>query len=182
MERYVSFCSQDHLHIRGEYIDLLKLRPVNLGSPPHTWRIQTATTHKAAKPGITSTYVENTHLHLVHIQLTWDHLHIRGEYLKELSPNLLRWGSPPHTWRIHSDMFLPQSMTRITSTYVENTYCQSLVNRSHQDHLHIRGEYWWGCFAASEIQDHLHIRGEYLSFSANILVSVGSPPHTWRIQ
>ena len=51
---------------------------------------------------------------------------------------------------------------RITSTYVENTYTMGPRKTSHQDHLHIRGEY--------AIISRLY---------ANLL---GSPPHTWRIQ
>ena len=72
--------------------------------------------------------------------------------------------------------------TRITSTYVENTYKLKLEFAPLQDHLHIRGEYSIYFLIAlvairitstyventpsahnqfRYIKDHLHIRGEY---------------------
>ena len=51
---------QDHLHIRGEY-GLSKIQfNHNLGSSPHTWRIQNAMTVHIDGLRIISTYVENT--------------------------------------------------------------------------------------------------------------------------
>ena len=132
-----------------------------LGSPPHTWRIQTYTFSLEFQNGITSTYVENTLRHVFVEISIWDHLHIRGEYiLVEYSfPPIL--GSPPHTWRIlFTFMFMP-SLLRITSTYVENTEIISMLN--------VTGE------------DHLHIRGEYPLVSVPSACLLGSPPHTWRI-
>ena len=70
-----------------------------------------------------------------------DHLHIREEYLKLLVLNLFLPGSPPHTWRIHSQSRPWLAQLRITSTYVENTNAIHYADGTVQDHLHIRGEY-----------------------------------------
>ena len=39
-QKWNSSVTQDHLHIRGEYAEVLKVKADWLGSPPHTWRIQ----------------------------------------------------------------------------------------------------------------------------------------------
>ena len=51
---------QDHLHIRGEYLQVSIIVFSYLGSPPHTWRIQCFVNSFSVIFGITSTYVENT--------------------------------------------------------------------------------------------------------------------------
>ncbi len=91
---------KDHLHIRGEYKTKTAETQASLGSPPHTWRILCH--HRSSPYGlrITSTYVENTGIIQLRLAKTWDHLHIRGEYLGMASLNSLASGSPPHTWRI----------------------------------------------------------------------------------
>ena len=73
---------QDHLHIRGEYLDSDEEINVGAGSPPHTWRIPYSNIDKVRLMRITSTYVENTRTLKVAELLMWDHLHIRGEYSK----------------------------------------------------------------------------------------------------
>ena len=50
-----------------------------------------------------------------------DHLHIRGEYFSGFVTEITSSGSPPHTWRIPPLTALSKTVTRITSTYVENT-------------------------------------------------------------
>ena len=70
-------------------------------------------------------------------------------------------GSPPHTWRILLEQLENGELTRITSTYVENTLYLANMGQNHKDHLHIRGEYLVGYSAVKAAQ--------------------GSPPHTWRI-
>ena len=50
----------DHLHIRGEYFQALDRCTLDLGSPPHTWRIPNESIQDSSVDGITSTYVENT--------------------------------------------------------------------------------------------------------------------------
>ena len=78
---------------------------MRLGSPPHTWRIRNVAVNVVAMVRITSTYVENTWHNIYNrLQLlgspphTWripstgtvltgpdgDHLHIRGEYTKQI--------------------------------------------------------------------------------------------------
>ena len=71
---------QDHLHTRGEYFKITNLTVPGPGSPPHTWRILSLISLKAAKNGITSTHVENTQSLHNFRRLTEDHLHTRGEY------------------------------------------------------------------------------------------------------
>ena len=71
---------QDHLHIRGEYTLTNNGNSMEIGSPPHTWRIRKWGELINTTVGITSTYVENTYLIKVGYFLVWDHLHIRGEY------------------------------------------------------------------------------------------------------
>ena len=51
---------QDHLHIRGEYINSAVFNFELAGSPPHTWRILYYQDNEIGDSGITSTYVENT--------------------------------------------------------------------------------------------------------------------------
>ena len=93
-----------------------------MGSPPHTWRIQSEEARVK--------------------QLNEDHLHIRGEYIANQVTDYGTKGSPPHTWRIpNADVNIP-FMGGITSTYVENTACSGFHDSYHKDHLHIRGEYF----------------------------------------
>ena len=75
---------QDHLHIRGEYVLKLVLVVMIQGSPPHTWRILLSSIVKVYVMRITSTYVENTLILASSASLAEDHLHIRGEYSKQI--------------------------------------------------------------------------------------------------
>ena len=70
---------------------------------------------------ITSTYVENTAPFRYFQPPGEDHLHIRGEYLDSDEEINVGAGSPPHTWRILLKPFIASVISRITSTYVENT-------------------------------------------------------------
>ena len=72
--------ARDHLHIRGEYFADRKQAQNELGSPPHTWRIQNCVVGVNYATGITSTYVENTDINCTASGYARDHLHIRGEY------------------------------------------------------------------------------------------------------
>ena len=132
---------QDHLHIRGEYCIPLTMPIFYIGSPPHTWRILLSWCVMQRLMRITSTYVENT----IYIDCATfsrqDHLHIRGEYLNPKTQSGISLGSPPHTWRIPTYMWLACADLRITSTYVENTIRKYKNVNNIQDHLHIRGEY-----------------------------------------
>ena len=112
---------KDHLHIRGEYFNILSAFTCYLGSPPHTWRILDDQTDQIYPYRITSTYVENTLASRQTGHLTWDHLHIRGEYVHLSKASFEMTGSPPHTWRIPKQENKPVTETGITSTYVENT-------------------------------------------------------------
>ena len=126
------------------------------------WRIPSAPSAKLDGIRITSTCVENTNLLKAPSAPLKDHLHIRGEYKDTEKKFLKVLGSPPHTWRILNSCTITSHMLRITSTYVENTLIWSVLYRCYQDHLHIRGEY-----------DKTQIY---------FVASMGSPPHTWRIQ
>ena len=72
--------SWDHLHIRGEYFNSYHKHGGIVGSPPHTWRILSASAVRDALGRITSTYVENTCIAVLCDGISQDHLHIRGEY------------------------------------------------------------------------------------------------------
>ena len=98
---FILWENKDHLHIRGEYILILRARQ-NV-----KW--------------ITSTYVENTKCFNSSSWRLKDHLHIRGEYAILTEKWSKRWGSPPHTWRILLQQGMAKALMRITSTYVENT-------------------------------------------------------------
>ena len=153
---------KDHLHIRGEYNFSIFRFFIFRGSPPHTWRIQIKFADYNPRIRITSTYVENTNF----VTCCWrdcqDHLHIRGEYGDQFISFLISQGSPPHTWRILTKDIVSLGVSRITSTYVENTL--ALGN--------------W----LDAVQDHLHIRGEYCLGVIQLNIYLGSPPHTWRIR
>ena len=110
---------------------------------------------------IISTYVENTFVSLLTHGRFWDHLHIRGEYASQVKSEDAKDGSSPHTWRILLSDVESLQLTRIISTYVENTgQCN--------------GRSYW-------IKDHLHIRGEYQLQPLQRQLLPGSSPHTWRI-
>ena len=74
----------DHLHIRGEYCLVMLAIETTIGSPPHTWRIPFFESSLDQSLRITSTYVENTKLMKLSTRQTKDHLHIRGEYSKQI--------------------------------------------------------------------------------------------------
>ena len=113
--------TRDHLHIRGEYALSCYIDPGYKGSPPHTWRILPFTSVRSWRIRIISTYVENTILAMILAHLVQDHLHIRGEYSWVRLDSGVNSGSPPHTWRIQLFSNHLHLLTRITSTYVENT-------------------------------------------------------------
>ena len=162
MWRATARISWDHLHIRGEYGNSMNSAWSMVGSPPHTWRILRLITNVNGISRITSTYVENTLSIQVNPAILWDHLHIRGEYLK--TSFSLSWakGSPPHVWRILPLTAFGLLLSRITSTCVENTWCVSYRPWCWQDHLHMCGEYLMTCRWRKK--------------------NWGSPPHVWRIQ
>ena len=110
---------------------------------------------------ITSTHVENTETKRYHICIFQDHLHTRGEYSFLEVTWLSLVGSPPHTWRILANSYVTAQRLGITSTHVENTPFEPLY------HVFTR--------------DHLHTRGEYKTVKKMSSLTVGSPPHTWRI-
>ena len=132
---------KDHLHIRGEHYFATECARSILGSPPHTWRTLYRLPLLELSFGITSTYVENTHSRINRCSHCRDHLHIRGEHISSLALTLWTIGSPPHTWRTLSLRNFVALSPRITSTYVENTVCLSIIVRALWDHLHIRGEH-----------------------------------------
>ncbi len=119
----------------------LHLQLLVSGSSPHTWRIHFVTRHKHGSSRIISTYVENTHQLRNLPNQDQDHLHIRGEYIYIVFSKKTIKGSSPHTWRIPVSLYESFRRIRIISTYVENTQIVEKYQSSHQDHLHIRGEY-----------------------------------------
>ena len=128
--RYLVF--QDHLHIRGEYMTVQVIKTHNWGSPPHTWRILSFWLQERRALRITSTYVENTMYAADATGTSGDHLHIRGEYSVGDFAIYHYVGSPPHTWRILVLISLFSFLSRITSTYVENTVNKTWYNNNHK--------------------------------------------------
>ena len=114
---------------------------MELGSSPHTWRIQLFKSSIYVWVRIISTYVENTIYYNSVTKYSKDHLHIRGEYNYMVLYTRPCLGSSPHTWRILLDVLFLDSKLRIISTYVENTVSTRSIVRWSKDHLHIRGEY-----------------------------------------
>ena len=145
----------------GEYQAIPNWQAPQQGSPPHVWRIHDKARSFIPVLGITSTCVENTVDTGYLSHSLQDHLHMCGEYIQTVSPPMHLIGSPPHTWRIRSRLFIGYSFNRITSTYVENTATLFFMEKYSEDHL--------------------HIRGEYRQSSAKSNYYLGSPPHTWRI-
>ena len=99
-----------------------------MGSPPHTWRILIFSKLVWYVIRITSTHVENTTLLMSVIKCNEDHLHTRGEYEDVAALDDRALGSPPHTWRILAECSFNSFSVRITSTHVENTLLQVLLN------------------------------------------------------
>ena len=90
-----------------------------------------------------------------------DHPHIHGEYQSKLNANLIKEGSPPHTWGIPAWETEVGEPVRITPTYMGNTSTAIIPQRS--------------------VQDHPHIHGEYTACVSQEREFLGSPPHTWGI-
>ena len=86
--------------------------------------------------------MENTLLRYILVYLYQDHLHIRGEYAILAGKATFKVGSSPHTWRILITIDYLILQNRIISTYVENTGDKGVMYYAHEDHLHIRGEYF----------------------------------------
>ena len=131
-----------------------------------------------------------------------DHLHIRGEYRFLLIFCFGHPGSPPHTWRIPDMITVTNGATRITSTYVENTFTpfgiitNGIGSPPHTWRIQpihdlqavgkrITSTYVENTFSIccllARLRDHLHIRGEYFGVVQLVHITKGSPPHTWRI-
>ena len=152
---------EDHPHIHGEYLSLVRFQTPVLGSPPHTWGIPGSPYARCPAIGITPTYMGNTWVYTNFYPMIEDHPHIHGEYsLVILSPNNLI-GSPPHTWGIPVCVILVLALLRITPTYMGNTVYRE------------NGKYW--------ARDHPHIHGEYSRQTITVIPNPGSPPHTWGI-
>ena len=113
--------NQDHLHLRGEYSQIMLLVLTKSGSSPLTWRILDSAITNSQLLGIISTYVENTFFKDIGFSRWRDHLHLRGEYLLKIIGLTRDIGSSPLTWRIPLKSWILTSAIRIISTYVENT-------------------------------------------------------------
>lgn len=70
--------------MRGEY-PVHRITSMRMwGSPPHAWRIHYPPKLMRNGIRITSTCVENTEMVGTPIPDSWDHLHMRGEYSKQI--------------------------------------------------------------------------------------------------
>ena len=154
------FNDRDHLHLRGEHFSVQLCILRFLGSPPLTWRTPKRIRYHHTIIGITSTYVENTKRCSCKCTIIKDHLHLRGEHQSKYQKASKLSGSSPLTWRTLMLWKAILNITRITSTYVENTF-------------RLRQE-------CGPCGDHLHLRGEHLNDLINVALGEGSPPLTWR--
>ena len=71
---------KDHPHIHGEYIFILVVLTLVIGSPPHTWGIHDEFRPIDREARITPTYMGNTDNCYPGEQFGRDHPHIHGEY------------------------------------------------------------------------------------------------------
>ena len=104
----------------------------------------------------------NTFIKRGQISRLQDHPHIHGEYRIVRHINRSIFGSPPHTWGIHTLVTYGLGHLGITPTYMGNIN----LARNHD----------------SPVQDHPHIHGEYNLSASLPTVNWGSPPHTWGIR
>ena len=77
---------EDHLHMCGEYFNGTIRFFLQLGSPPHVWRILNEVTITFGPFRITSTCVENTDTANISKADLRDHLHMCGEYSHSQTP------------------------------------------------------------------------------------------------
>ena len=88
------------------------------------------------------------------------HLHIRGENALGIIEKRCCVETPPHTWRKSPIRTSTTGDIRNTSTYVEKIDSPEFANLS--------------------TGKHLHIRGENASLTLIGVISLETPPHTWR--
>ena len=89
---------QDHPHIHGEHMKILKNMWKHLGSPPYTWGARAVNGETNSLLGITPIYMGSTYLPYARMTRRWDHPHIHGEHMKSLKLESRVTGSPPYTW------------------------------------------------------------------------------------
>ena len=106
-------------------------------------------------------YMGNTRLCEVAEPSSGDHPHTHGEYRYSWSAVRSSKGSPPYTWGIRTLPSWIRIPSRITPTYMGNTFTYQL--------------------ARLELWDHPHIHGEYPRLCMALVTYTGSPPHTWGI-
>lgn len=70
-----------------------------------------------------------------------DHPHVYGEYLAIVKVKGSATGSPPRIWGILVDLLVNSVTSRITPTYMGNTFERPIQLRHPWDHPHVYGEY-----------------------------------------
>ena len=133
-----------------------------LGSAPHTWGILWSCLIWEDRNRFTPTYMGNTSSSSNDYYTFSVHPHIHGEYALTQAPQVLRAGSPPHTWGIRIRRYRQPLPGRFTPTYMGNTSAS--------------------IFALPAVAVHPHIHGEYRNPITELLALSGSPPHTWGIR
>ena len=73
--------SEDHPHLRGEYLCLCSRDHGSVESPPLAWGIPDSLNHRINYGRITPTCVGNTKFNGIWNSKSKDHPHLRGEYL-----------------------------------------------------------------------------------------------------
>ena len=94
--------TEDHPHLRGEYLSSTVVPKHGKGSPPLAWGIRSVKIDGKTLHRITPTCVGNTSRSIV-CHVVWeDHPHLRGEYTPKGRSSSGWAGSPPLAWGIHA--------------------------------------------------------------------------------
>ena len=141
LQQEQSTCSEDHPHLRGEYLFLLQVLSAGRGSPPLAWGILVKNWQDEAQERITPTCVGNTCRKNLQTFPAEDHPHLRGEYLEKYGYLTRKPGSPPLAWGIHNEKMYAWLAFGITPTCVGNTFFLTKKRGYKRDHPHLRGEY-----------------------------------------
>ena len=149
---------QDHPRLRGEHLNAINLRFINIGSPPPTRGTPVNTIFDWSLLGITPAYAGNTSFPTVCAPSCWDHPRLRGEHRLTAIDKPFCLGSPPPTRGTLHTLTQILLCKGITPAYAGNTELSSE--------------------GLPELRDHPRLRGEHLDILPPPLPSLGSPPPT----
>ena len=132
--------SWKHLHGRGEDSRMSQAPRFDLETPPRTWRRRAVNARNLASSRNTSPDVEKTSSTASLSKRFKKHLHGRGEDSIRVTFPSVGWETPPRTWRRRGARAKEWVDGRNTSTDVEKTPTEGMVQIVAEKHLHGRGE------------------------------------------